>query len=303
MPLYSQLEHQMLPVAVNRRQRIETLSHGFRSRIRARGLTLIELIVSILLLSIVAGGSIAYVISSTQTYYQTAVRGQLSGIGRTAIGQLERAINNAVPNSFRIRSSASLDEQCLEFLPIVSASYYTSAPFVDPGTTVDAIYLSQTSGGNYAVIYPLSAADLYQKSNPGPLGDISAITAQTITLASSHTFTSMSPGSRVYYAGEPVSYCLSGNQLFRYRNQTSVGAGYSLRTSQCLPSDSNCLPMGPPDRALIADSIDNASESLSVFEFETAGLANAGLIRLNLKFSDGLESMIVRHEIQVKNVQ
>jgi len=32
-------------------------------------------------------------------------------------------------------------------------------------------------------------------------------------------------------------------------------------------------------------------------------LANTGLFRLNLNFSNGSEALMIRHEIQIKNVQ
>jgi len=171
------------------------------------------------------------------------------------------------------------------------------------GTTVSVIHLPVTTGGAYAVIYPMAAADIYQKSNPGPLATVACVTAQAMTLSPSHKFRSSSPGNRIYYAAEPESYCLTRGKLYRYRKLTAASANYSIRTLQCLPSDADCLPTVPPDRALIADSIDNETTPIDAFEFQPAGLANTGLFRLNLNFSNGSEALMIRHEIQIKNVQ
>jgi len=259
---------------------------------------------TILLMGILAGGSVAFITSSTQTYYDTAMRNQLSAVGRITVNKIERAINEAVPNSIRVRASTSNDEQCLEFLPAIASSYYSDAPFLSPGgTTVSVIHLPVTTGGAYAVIYPMAAADIYQKSNPGPLATVASVTAQSMTLFPSHQFSSSSPGNRIYYAAEPESYCLTRGKLYRYRKLTAASANYSIRTLQCLPSDADCLPTVPPDRALIADSIDNETTPIDAFEFQPAGLANTGLFRLNLNFSNGSEALMIRHEIQIKNVQ
>ena len=123
---------------------------------------------TILLMGILAGGSVAFITSSTQTYYDTAMRNQLSAVGRITVNKIERAINKAVPNSIRVRASTSNDEQCLEFLPAIASSYYSDAPFLSPGgTTVSVIHLPVTTGGAYAVIYPMAAGGYLSKIKPG----------------------------------------------------------------------------------------------------------------------------------------
>ena len=72
---------------------------------KQRGVTLVELVVTIVLMGILAGGTVAFVISSTQSYVDTATRNQLSAIGRIATQKLEQAIRLAVPNSIRVTSS------------------------------------------------------------------------------------------------------------------------------------------------------------------------------------------------------
>ena len=69
-----------------------------------RGVTLVELVVTILIMGILAGGTTAYITSSTQSYVDTATRNQLSGIARLTTMRLERELGNAVPNSVRTRS-------------------------------------------------------------------------------------------------------------------------------------------------------------------------------------------------------
>ena len=72
---------------------------------KQRGVTLVELVVTIVLMGILAGGTVAFVISSTQSYVDTATRNQLSGIARIATQKLEMALQAAVPNSVRVTTS------------------------------------------------------------------------------------------------------------------------------------------------------------------------------------------------------
>ena len=74
---------------------------------KQRGVTLVELVVTIVLMGILAGGTVAFVISSTQSYVDTATRNQLSAIGRIATQKLEQAIRLAVPNSIRVTTADS----------------------------------------------------------------------------------------------------------------------------------------------------------------------------------------------------
>mgnify|MGYP003950904907 CR=1 FL=1 len=269
------------------------------------GLTLVELIMTILIMGILAAGTLSFVTSSTQTYVDTATRNQLSALGRSAIMKIDYAISEAVPNTIRIKMSADKSEQCFEYLPMRSSAYYTQAPFSDVGATVDVIHLANTTGGDYALIYPMSAGEVYAESNPGPIAGVSSTTATAITLSNNHRFSSRSPGSRVYYAGAPVSFCITNNKLYRWQYVPApTDTGYAFSSSQCLPSQpAGCLPSSAPVRAMIADGIDNAAAGLDAFEYEIAGLSNAGLFRVSLKFSDGNESVLIRHDIQIKNVQ
>ena len=269
------------------------------------GLTLVELVMTIMIMGILAAGTLSFVMTSTETYVDTATRNQLSAVGRSAILKIDRAISQAVPNTIRIKMSADKSEQCFEYLPFKSSAYYTSAPFVADGAAIEVIHLATTTGGNYALIYPMSALEVYAFNNPGPIASVSAATATTITLSNDHRFSSLSPGSRVYYAGPPVSFCITNNKLYRWQYVPApTDEGYAFSSSQCLPSDPvGCLPGSAPVRAMIADGVDNAADGLEAFEYEIAGLANAGLFRVNLKLSDGIETLLIRHEIQIKNVQ
>ena len=146
---------------------------------KQRGVTLVELVVTIVLMGILAGGTVAFVISSTQSYVDTATRNQLSAIGRIATQKLEQAIRLAVPNSIRVTTADSSGNQCLEYLPIADASSYLSVNFASASNSLTTIPFTASglSGKKYAVIFPITPAALYGASNPGPLATITNYSA------------------------------------------------------------------------------------------------------------------------------
>ena len=271
------------------------------TRTAQRGLTLVELVVTIVLMGILAGGTVAYVVSSTQSYVDTATRNQLSAIGRLTTARLELEIANAVPNSVRVTTPSS-GNQCIEFFPVEDATRYLSVNFEAASTSLTVKPFatgSSMSGKKFPVIFPITPSALYAQSSPGPLGSITSYSrsvsgdAETLMLDSAQQFNPGTSLQRLYLAGEPVSFCVQGEKMYRYKN-------YGVKTSQCTPATAACLPTTPPNRAVVSDQIVNSS--YTAFQFDSGGLQRGGLVRLNLNFSDGTESLLIQHEIQINNV-
>jgi MSHA biogenesis protein MshO len=264
------------------------------------GLTLVELVVTIVLMGILAGGTVAYVVSSTQSYVDTATRNQLSAIARLTTTRLELEIGNAVPNSIRVTTPSS-GNQCVEFFPIEDATRYISVNFNSAATSLTVKPFGKggtLTGKKFPVIFPVDASELFAQPSPGPIGAITnysqSVTGdvETLTLDSSHQFEPGTNRQRVYLAGEPVSFCVEGQKMYRYK-------GYGVKSAQCTPDTASCLPTTPPNRAVVSDQIVNAS--YTAFEYVAANLQRNGLVRLNLNFSDGNESLLIQHEIQLNN--
>ena len=255
---------------------------------------------TIVLMGILAGGTVAYVVSSTQSYVDTATRNQLSAIARLTTTRLELEIGNAVPNSIRVTTPSS-GNQCVEFFPIEDATRYISVNFNSAATSLTVKPFNKggsMSGKKFPVIFPVDASELFAQPSPGPMGAISnysqSVTGdvETLTLDSSHQFEPGTNRQRVYLAGEPVSFCVQGEKMYRYKD-------YGVKSAQCTPATASCLPTTPPNRAVVSDQIVNAS--YTAFEYVEANLQRNGLVRLNLNFSDGNESLLIQHEIQLNN--
>ena len=273
---------------------------------RANGFTIIEIVVTLLVSSILAIGIVQYIGDSVTGFISTGNRNKLASSGRVVVDRIAMELHNAIPNSLRVTAAQAGGDQCLEFIPFSGASSYVDAPFTGGGgTVIDAIdfnpFLALGSpAGVYAVIYPINTQALYDANNPGPLKLVDSIVDTggadgkvTVTLDSSHRFSRRSPVNRLYVAGQPVSFCLSGGNVFRYQN-------YGFRSAQCTPATPTCLPTAAPDRTLISQSLDNAG--LTGFSLMAATLRRNAILSMDLQFIELTDTVRLKHEVLMRNV-
>jgi len=264
---------------------------------RARGFTLIELIVVIVLLGIAAVSFTMIFTGTVSGYLDTAGRVDSATAARIALDRMGRELREAMPNSVRVNGDGS----CVQFLPILSSSVYTDFPIntttfavLDFSTTAIPAGNYVPGGAVYAAIYPVSADQLYQLEAMRPLVSISAMASslRTVTLASASTFTRQSPAERVYFVGAPVSYCVltASGVLNRYVS--------AVTSAQPAPA-----ALGAPQ--LLLDRLQAAAPS---FRYQQGNWRANGLITIQLNIqrnaSDGQpENLRLDHEVWVRNVE
>ncbi|MFP3344856.1 prepilin-type N-terminal cleavage/methylation domain-containing protein, partial [Halomonas sp. SIMBA_159] len=78
---------------------------------RCRGFTLVELVITLVVLAILALGVTSYLGIGSRMYADAALREQVLGQSRFVAERLVRELRNAVPNSV----SFSLSSNCLQF--------------------------------------------------------------------------------------------------------------------------------------------------------------------------------------------
>lgn len=263
---------------------------------RARGFTLIELIVVIVLLGIAAVSFTMIFTGTVGGYLDTAGRADSATAARIALDRMGRELREAMPNSVRVNDDGS----CVQFLPILGSSVYTDFPI---NTTTFAVLDFSTAAipaGNYApgaaayaAIYPVSADQLYQQLAMSPLGSISAMASslRTVTLTTASTFARPSPAERVYFVGAPVSYCVLGSGVLnRYESAVT-------------PTQPAPAALGAPQ--LLLDHVQVAGSS---FQYQQGNWRANGLITIRLNIqrnaSDGQpENLLLDHEVWVRNVE
>ncbi|MFQ3171235.1 MAG: MSHA biogenesis protein MshO [Oleispira sp.] len=266
--------------------------------------TLVELVMVIVVLAILATGSVKFISQSAQGMVDSAERQVLASTASIAMEKVLRQVRRALPNSVRAFDDGG--NSCIEFVPILHSSEYVSVPIASAETNFDAIAFFNAVGGEsgYVAVYPISESSVYGTSpatdrsisttvaSASPAG-IPSANLQTITFESpsSYRFPTGSPRKRFYLVSDPISFCEDTNgRLWRYQN-------YGFH-----PDSSSSIPTSGADSILIADSLQVNSLSFNILQ---AQLQRNAVIRMSLvivRSNSSLESLELSQEVQLRNV-
>ncbi|MCK7544290.1 type II secretion system GspH family protein [Marinobacter bryozoorum] len=258
---------------------------------RARGFTLVELVMVIVLLSIVATISVQFVAMSTRGALELSARQKRALQGVVVSEQLSRDLRSAF--AFSVRANGN----CIEWLPIAGATLYrslTRPPDQDDIDIVPVATLSPVVSPLRAIVYGYGTGQsaLYGSSDPGPVsppvdGSFGA-GDDTVPLTAGHRFAQRSPERRLYLIGQPVSVCQQGDRLIRYED-------YGRNLSQPAP------PVGG-DSAVLAANLELSSANFTV---EQATFQRAAVVKFSFTLEDGDggtgETTTFSQEVQIRN--
>jgi len=261
------------------------------------GFTLVELVTVIVILGVLSTSITTFLRFGTQSYTDASDRDALISTARFVVERLNREVRNALPNSIRTIGASG---QCLEFMPIDSSAIYLDIPVAPEAASnsVEVLMLKDPllSTTEYVAVYALHSDDVYNKA-AGVIEQFSSIAysgakeaPSKVNFASNILFNAESPTKRLYFIGNPTSYCLENKALYRYQ-------GYHDYTSSGTPGPS-------ATKVLMAEYLENYSSSGNVIPFQTfpATLQRNGLALIRLKFARNLETIVFSNEIQVPNV-
>ena len=296
------------------------------------GFTYVEMVVAIVVLAIISIGLTQFITVTAEGYIDTGRRNQLSSAGRVVIDRISMELHNALPNSIRITDAlvssdpevtgnlAYPGDQCIEFVPVRAATTYIDPSFSPSGSTsFDVVKflpedLVVDVSNTHVVIYPNNTADIYEapdsvppltrgpREQVGSIGDaVPAVTdVETVTLAAVHRFKRRSRVNRLFLTEEPVSFCITGEKLYRYSNYgftspdqlipENIGGGCTAAT---------CLPSTTPNRVLMTTGLDNAALTDAggqAFDYLNATRRRNGVVQLVLNFEEAGESVLLNHE-------
>ena len=268
--------------------------------------TLIELLLVMVIIGILAVSAFSFIGAGVSIYSQGAERQEAVAQARFLITRLSKELRHATPNSLRLScdnstSGACGAQQCLEFTPFLSATHYTNylptvAPFNVRAVDFELNNLTQPQAGNWATIYPLSSADIYDENNNKRL-QVSAFNSSASEIDEwqfSKAFTQESPSKRLYLLSEPVSFCVEGQYLYRYTN-------YGFTVNQ-LDAVSLQISSGVK-RDLLGIYIANNLASDLFFTLDALSLQRNAVLNVNaqMQFND-TEVMNFNHEVHIPNV-
>jgi MSHA biogenesis protein MshO len=298
-----------------------------RSQRARAGFTLVEMIVSIVILGILAGIVAIFIRAPILGYRDSVDRAEITDQADLSLRRIARDIRLALPNSVRV----SADGSALELLQTRSGGRYLStdddsdgslAPYVlnfdDPNQRTFTAFAAlgsfgQVRAGDYVVVYNLGPgfdqADAYNVPASGAAGNIAAIKSLATTSASglanaidieltSNPFGRQqpampSPAYRFQVVSGPVSFmCLTAGdgtaQLWRVWN-------YPIAPSQPM-----AVP-GTAQKALVASRLMGCT---NLFNYSTAANQRTGLVGIALELhgrNDNAAAIRLVHQVHVDN--
>lgn len=279
---------------------------------RQRGVTLVELVITITVGSIVVAFMAMFIVTPMSAYSAQARRAELVDGADSALRFMARDLRAALPNSVRVASSGSVT--ALELLATVDgARYRDGGPLTNPAleldfTAADAAFattvpftqlsLPWSSATHYLAIYNVGVpgADAYAAANViTPAGTTITISAGSaanenlLTLNPAFKFSLGSPGKRVYLVSGPVTYLCdtSAGTLMRY-------SGYPISSVQAT-SAATLLAAGASASMVTADV------GACQFTYSSGTAQRNALATLTMQLARSGESVQLLHEVQLGN--
>jgi len=282
----------------------------------ARGFTLLELVVVMVVIAVLAVASTRFIQLSTDSYLAVNRRAQVLDVADGAVRRLARDLRLALPNSVRVGGAGKF----LEYAPTSNGGRYLAESGVAPLTDIlnftaadssfDYLGPSLAGASGYVVVFNTGqtsvsgcavapgGADVYEGCNRSA---ITAVTASKVSF-SALQFPFDSPGHRFHIvpAAGPVTIACenvntvngNGSGTLRLYSNYATGAG----------NWGGAAPSAAPTAAgrtvnLLADNVSGCS-----IAYVSGVTAGNGLVTLRLEIKRGGETITLHHQVHVDNV-
>ena len=270
---------------------------------RPSGFTLVEMVMTIVLLGIMAGVLAPVITQSTNAYIDTSARSELTARGRLALERLAREVRRIAPNTLQELSSG----KGVEFVTTKAGGRYMSqkdnfSPAVYPysrrfrkNTNLTNLYILGTAFTNplatdILVIYNESPTSLTTRTigldgtapSSDPDGDGNN-EVQLLTFDSAHRW-NVEPDAQHY---QIIDYChdvgQTGNSLY-WRRVTGIG---------CIDSAAAWTTTDP--------ILVSADTLVADFDYIPTSLTSNAILKVTLTLTENGETVTVSQEMHVRN--
>lgn len=239
-----------------------------------KGFSLVELIITIVLLGIVSGLGIGLALNVFSGYAETKVKNFLLYEAKFTIERLDRELRNAIPNSVKTGDSG----EYIQYVLLENGIYYESQ-------TSKKIKVFQRNFSNLAKvgdkisIYILNPNEISKKLYE--IENIEEISQDNWSISLNNTIKKNSPFHRAFIVKNPVTIYKNNNKLIRC-------FGYDISSSNGV-GDGTC------------NVLTNYVKKIS-FQFNPGTGQNCSIVKIDLVLEKNEFTLEYKHEVHLRNV-
>ena len=239
-----------------------------------KGFTLIELIITIVLLGIVAGLGVNIIVPIFTGYTDTKTKNFLYNEAKFTFERIDRELRVAIPNTIKVGSNT------LQFALFSDVAYYDNVSNNDDNTDNISYYgVDNLTVGEQISLYNTAPSDFFTKARVYSITDLNGNRIAKLD----NNITNNSPYNRFFVINTPVTFCKNGNKIYRC-------FGYPIDNNfHCNDGTGTCN--------ILTNYVNNV-----FFEYETGITQRTATVKISLTLTKNDLTLTYKHEVHIRNV-